>query len=632
MAMSLTGCLGWFSQFSTTDASSLSGISCPSSSTCFAVGSNSTGNAFVEQTTDDGGHWTADTDGVTGLGLNAISCADPVHCVAVGGVSLGGIISPSNSVLVTTTGGQTWEASTIPSVDGYLTSVSCPDVEHCWATAAVGIVGVSTVAATTNGGVSWTVLRWSAPPPPANESGLMSSQLDAVACTTTLHCVVVGEAMYQTAFPQSSENQGVISTTSDGGQTWQSQLVSAPVVTGISCPNTQDCVAVGQDSSYQVSSADGGATWTVSTLASGTQIVAGNAPLINAISCSGTLRCIAVGEYVPSENATYETPVLATADGGTTWSSQASNPNDVDLQAVTCVTSSSCWAVGFTAKGSVVIHTVTGGVASPAVSAVTPAQGPAGGGESVTVTGTGFSAGVSSVHFGAVVATSVAVISDSELTVAVPRSTGLVLSSPDVVDVTITTLIGTSPDSPGDQFTYLGGPALTVTTTAPGASCNNTNPQLPVCTGLASGDAMTVSGSGFAPGAIAAIAQCNGDPRQPVVLFLDQHVPVSCSRLALVTIPISGPHMGDLSERETIAMGTVGPPVTGLVPTCTEGSTSIPGCATSGNAAVDAANYPCPPTPAQQAGGDTCVLAVSDTAGDHAVGIMLTGVEQLPGT
>lgn len=439
-------------------------------------------------------------------------------------------------------------------------------------------------------------------------------------------------ATYQTAFPQSSENQGVISTTDDGGQSWQSQLVSAPVVTGISCPNTHDCVAVGQDSSYQVFSADGGATWTVSTLASGTQIVAGNAPLMNAIFCSDTLHCIAVGEYVPSENATYETPVLATVDGGTTWSSQASNPNDADLQAITCVTPSSCWAVGFTAKGSVIIHTVTGGVASPTVSAVTPAQGPAGGGESVTVTGTGFSAGVSSVHFGAVVATDVAVISNSELTVTAPRSTGLDLSSDNVVDVTVTTLLGTSPDNPGDQFTYLGGPALTVTTTAPGASCNNTNPQLPVCSGLASGDALTVSGSGFSPGAIAAFAECNGDPRQPAVLFLDQYIPVSCSRLALVTVPISGPDMGDLSKAMTVATGTVGPPATGLVPTCSEGSTPIPACTTSGNAAVDAANYPCPPTLAQQAGGDTCVLAVSDTAGDHAVGIMLTGVEQAPST
>jgi hypothetical protein len=628
----MTGCLGWFSQFSTTDASSLSGISCPTSSTCFAVGSDSTGNAIVEQTTDAGGHWIADTNGVTGLGLDAISCPDPDHCVAVGGVSLGGIISPSNAVLVTATAGETWEASTIPSVDGYLTSVSCPDVEHCWATAAVGIVGVSTVVATTNGGKSWTPLPWSAPPPPANESGLMSSQLDAISCTTTLRCVVVGEASYQTAFPQSSETQGVISITGDGGQTWQSQLVSALDVTGISCPSTQDCVAVGQNSSFQVFSPDGGTTWTVSTLATGTQIVGGNAPAINAISCSDTLRCVAVGEYLPSENVTYETPVLATSDGGTTWSSQASNPNDADLQAVTCVTASSCWAVGFTSKGSVIIHTVTGGVASPTVWAVTPAQSLASGGVPVTVTGAGFSSGVSSVHFGSVVATNVAVVSDSELTVTVPRSTGLVLSSDNVVDVTVTTLLGTSPDNPGDQFTYLGGPALTMTTTAPGAFCNNTNPQLPVCSGLASGDALTVSGGGLSPGAIAAMAECNGDPHQPVVLFLDQYIPVGCSQLALTSIPISGPDMGDLSAAQTMATGTVGPPATGLVPTCIEGSTPIPGCTTSGNAATDAASYPCPPTPAQQAGGDTCVIAVSDTAGDHAVGIVLFPHEQGPST
>jgi hypothetical protein len=38
---------------------------------------------------------------------------------------------------------------------------------------------------------------------------------------------------------------------------------------------------------------------------------------------------------------------------------------------------------------------------------------------------------------------------------------------------------------------------------------------------------------------------------------------------------------------------------------------------TGGNPYTDAAGYPCPPTAAQQAAGDTCVIAVGDTGGDQ---------------
>ena len=640
MSTTLSACLGWYPQLSAPDGSSLSGISCPSVSVCFAVGSNSSGNAIVEQTTNGGGQWVADTDGVAGLGLDAISCADADHCVAVGGVSLGGIIGPSNAVLVTTDGGTNWEASTVSSVDGYLTSVSCSDVEHCWATAAVGIVGVSSVIVTTDGGTSWTTLPWSAPPLPADQSKPMTSELNAITCTTTNDCLAVGQASYETTLTPPIETEGVISTTSDGGQTWQSQLISANDITGISCANADECVAVGQNtvvagqtstySAYQVVTTDGAATWTVSTLASGAQFSGGNTPAINAISCPDTLHCVAVGVVFNSNK--YETAVITTSDGGATWSNQATSvPTGAPLEAVACVTSSTCWAVGFTSSGSVIIHTISGGYSSPMVTGISPNEGPGGGGTHVTVTGAGFKFGVLSVLFGSTVATNVTVVSDSELTATVPSSSGVVPSPGTTVDVTVTTALGASPETAGDQFTYLSstspGVTLSLTSTAPGASCNNSDPKSPVCIGMASGTVLTVSGTGFSPGAIASIAQCNSEPSQPVILFLGQYIPVSCSRLVLSTIPSSGPDKGDLSGTHTLGSGTIGPPGTGLIPTCTEGTTPIPGCTTSGNAVIDTASYPCPPTPAQQATGDTCVIAISDTAGDHAAGIVLFGHE-----
>ncbi len=173
---------------------------------------------------------------------------------------------------------------------------------------------------------------------------------------------------------------------------------------------------------------------------------------------------------------------------------------------------------------------------------------------------------------------------------------------------------------------------LHLSTTAAGASCNNTNPSAPVCSGLASGETVSVSGTGFSPGALASIVQCNSELSQPVIFFLGNDIPVSCSPLAIVTIPTTGANKGKLAGTHVLTTGTVGPPITGQPVTCqqvTPTSSTIAGCTTTGTVA-DAANYPCPPTPAQQAAGDTCVLAIGDQAGDRAIGVILFGTETPP--
>ena len=53
----------------------------------------------------------------------------------------------------------------------------------------------------------------------------------------------------------------------------------------------------------------------------------------------------------------------------------------------------------------------------------------------------------------------------------------------------------------------------------------------------------------------------------------------------------------------TVTTGTVGPPGTGTD-------------STGGDAATDAAKYPCPPTTAQQAAGDSCLITFGDPSGN----------------
>ncbi len=77
-------------------------------------------------------------------------------------------------------------------------------------------------------------------------------------------------------------------------------------------------------------------------------------------------------------------------------------------------------------------------------------SGPELGGTSVTITGTGF-AGATVVDFGTAAAVSFTVVNDTTITADSPAGTG-------VVDVTVTTPVGTTATSPADQFTYVAGP------------------------------------------------------------------------------------------------------------------------------------------------------------------------------
>ena len=95
----------------------------------------------------------------------------------------------------------------------------------------------------------------------------------------------------------------------------------------------------------------------------------------------------------------------------------------------------------------------TGGGASsaPGVQLLSPAFGPAAGGTTVTVIGSGL-IGTTAVDFGATPATSVTVHSDSELVAVDPAGTG-------TVDVTVVTAHGTSGIVPADRFVYRGSAA-----------------------------------------------------------------------------------------------------------------------------------------------------------------------------
>jgi hypothetical protein len=133
---------------------------------------------------------------------------------------------------------------------------------------------------------------------------------------------------------------------------------------------------------------------------------------------------------------------------------------------------------------------------------------------------------------------------------------------------------------------------------------------------LIGGAVVALSGSGFDPSSVGFALECNDDPSQPSVtmnvLGDNETLPVSCSALA-ISHAVATTSAGNIASGATFAViaGTTGPPCGApgdLVTTCPVDS--------NGNgAAADAARYPCPPTPTQQAQGISCSLGFSDSAG-----------------
>lgn len=90
----------------------------------------------------------------------------------------------------------------------------------------------------------------------------------------------------------------------------------------------------------------------------------------------------------------------------------------------------------------------------PSVTGVNPNTGPMAGGTTVTVQGANFAAGAT-VAFGSTAASSVNVVSPTELQAVSPASAA------GLVNLTVTTAAGTSPDTTADQFTYEPPPSVT---------------------------------------------------------------------------------------------------------------------------------------------------------------------------
>jgi hypothetical protein len=315
----------------------LSGVSCPTATSCYAVGAGFYG-PLIE-------HWNGVRWGIVSTlrpagsvyaELDDVSCPSNRHCVAVGSYSTDPNGETSHS-LIERWNGTNWALMTTPDLAspfsfGFvgLTGVSCTTAADCSAVGGSPYVD------------HWNGATWSAAPFASNSS---QSQLVDVACTSTTSCFAVG------TYFTGTEGRTLVERWN--GSSWS--LVSSPNPSGaldarlssVSCTSATSCFAVGSSSTTTAGKALverwNGSTWSI--VAAPTPIGATETSL-GAVACLSATSCMAVGSY---STATAD-KTFATRWNGTTWSIVAMpTPAGAALNVLaglSCTSSASCYAVG----------------------------------------------------------------------------------------------------------------------------------------------------------------------------------------------------------------------------------------------------------------------------------------------
>jgi photosystem II stability/assembly factor-like uncharacterized protein len=331
-------------------------LTCPTTTTCYSTGvDNHTGHTqgVISVTHDGGATWQQSIASTDGTYFSGISCPSISTCMAVG-------ILPSAmshpQLFRTIDGGRSWTMQQMPGPREIPLALSCSTTLNCTTIGLDQTEPAPTPVSyfTTDGGQNWTA---SDLPPNFQPSGTSQSPLD---CFAGGRCIATGSTL--SGSPQGS---AFMIYSVDGGATWTP--AQAPSIAGsglMSCANSEHCVSIEMDfSSFQTVTGelmtnDGGASWAAVSATGLTSNDALTAPWLDSISCPTTSDCWASAHVVSSTcqgscpYAPVQAEMLATTDGGQTWTEQALPASPVaSLQYVAdypvdCVSATNCRAVG----------------------------------------------------------------------------------------------------------------------------------------------------------------------------------------------------------------------------------------------------------------------------------------------
>ncbi len=312
----------------------LTGVACPTTTSCFAVGRTSTGTSFKTLIL----HWNGSGWGVlpspnpsgSSANLSDIACASTKSCFAVGSYTIG----LTQRTLVEHWNGAAWGfltgANPSAATSASLTGVACPNLKGCFA------VGSYTTPAFTNTLIEhWNGSEWgiqTSPNPPGAAANLRD-----IACPSTKSCFAVGSSATGSGFRTLAEHWN--------GTSWgflsaaNPSTASGANLNSVACPNLKGCFAVGNystDSGVKTLAEHwNGSNWSVQATATPSSSAS-----LSAIACPNTKSCFTVG------NSQVKTLIEHWNGGNWCGFSSPSPASIARLNAVDCPSARICFAVG----------------------------------------------------------------------------------------------------------------------------------------------------------------------------------------------------------------------------------------------------------------------------------------------
>lgn len=343
---------GWSTMGNGSGASSLGAVDCPTTHECLAYGTDANGVAVQSEASLSSGRWRwSPASPLAALGSAEAafvdaSCSARQACVALGDTPTGPYVV-TDDVLPT---GVRETVSAFPRRDWssnfQATAIACTPLGACTLVGENSRGAVEAQRATELGGHwTWGPLRTDPAAPGTTMHDAI--RLEGVGCSGWA-CEAVGTtASSQVAFTTLSGNEGhwIWSRTS---------VLKTPAwgdagLTGVSCPEPTECVAVGNDSNGEAAltaeSTDGPfGAW--SPLLEVPQSWSFQTDL-RSVSCPTTTECVAIGSGDDTSSVVMSARAI---DGRWRWTQATDFDNGiytwVDLTSIDCPTPSECVAAG----------------------------------------------------------------------------------------------------------------------------------------------------------------------------------------------------------------------------------------------------------------------------------------------
>jgi hypothetical protein len=295
-------------------------------------------NAWV--TVNSGSAWSASSlTGISSPVLDGVSCPTTSVCFAT--ASGAGVVKLSGGTTYKASG-EAWSTLSIGVTAESLAGISCASASVCttgglqvatYTTGSVNLGYQGAVLTTTNGGTSWTSsLTNGAPPTNLLANALLVDGPSFFSCPTSSACLAGGQ-------------EGVVSSQDDNVAPWTGAFLTPNLATAtqLNCASLLACyLSPGSDVTYR--SSGGGVGWNPENLPTTEKNGSSYSGPTNSVidsSCNGTSLCAFLGK---TTDGAYDE---GWSSDGQTWAAQAESATSGATSALGCLTASTGYCIYF---------------------------------------------------------------------------------------------------------------------------------------------------------------------------------------------------------------------------------------------------------------------------------------------